>query len=711
MSTDAFSLTGKPWIRRFSLQRSVAELLGKRWMEAVVPVLLLIVTTAYFIGSTPRFTSSANLTTLSKILAEVGLVALGLTIVLLAGGIDISVGAMFGLVNIASLILFKEFGWPVAGVAVGAIAAGAAMGLLNGVLVAYGKTRPFITTLVTLLLFRTVTQYLEQRYTRQLSITTRFDDAWEFLTTGKIGGVPFPLVLLLAVALLMHVLLTRTRFGWKITAVGSSRTAARRAGMNLKRITLASFIVSGALTGLAGLLQASRLQQSSSATGVGMEFTVLTAVVLGGVSLSGGRGTAARALIGALVVSILSQGFTLQGRERDLYTAVLAVILLVFAAIDLKWGKNRGKAIQKIFLVPGTVSLPALPDIYEPTSVWALNDRLTGAEPIGLGRVEGPEDVAFDRAGRLYCGDRRGWIWRFSGDDYSDGEVFARVGGLPLGMTFDADDNLVICIGGMGLYSVTPSGHVNRLGTEVPRSWYKLVDDSAIRVADDLDIAPDGKIYFSDASTRFDGTEWHFDILESRPNGRVLCYDPATGKTTTVLKNCSFPNGVCVSHDGQSILINSTILCRIDRYWIDGPKKGQFEPFLVDLPGLPDNINRASDGGYWLAFAGMRTPAFDLTMRHPGFRRRMVKELPGDEWLLPNMNTSCVVKVTETGEVVECLWDGSQRDHAVITSMREHEGYLYLGGLTNNRVGRVRLDQPGVTRETARAGAASRPGA
>jgi ribose transport system permease protein len=92
-------------------------------------------------------------------------------------------------------------------------------------------------------------------------------------------------------------------------------------------------------------------------------------------------------------------------------------------------------------------------------------------------------------------------------------------------------------------------------------------------------------------------------------------------------------------------------------------------------------------------------------MQHPNFRRRMVKQIPGDEWLLPNMNTSCVIKVTEAGEVVDCLWDGAQRDHAVITSMREHEGHLYLGGLTNNRVGRIPLDHPDVTRPRAAAGA------
>ena len=116
------------------------------------------------------------------------------------------------------------------------------------------------------------------------------------------------------------------------------------------------------------------------------------------------------------------------------------------------------------------------------------------------------------------------------------------------------------------------------------------------------------------------------------------------------------------------------------------------EPVISDLPGLPDNINRASDGNYWLALVGIRTPVFDLAMKKPGFRLRMVKQVPTDEWLAPGLNHGCVLKFTESGEVLESYWDPTGISHSTLTSMREHKGYLYLGGLENNRIGRIKLD-------------------
>ncbi|WP_326640569.1 SMP-30/gluconolactonase/LRE family protein [Streptosporangium sp. NBC_01755] len=690
MPKDAFALTGMSWRHRFSFQRSLAELLGKRWMEAVVPCLLLVGVLTYFSITTEGFFTPDNASTLSQNFAELGLVALGMTIVLIGGGIDLSVGSVFAVVNGFALIGYKLLGWPVAVVAVAAIALGALLGSVNGLLIAYAKTRPFITTLVTLLAYRTVAEYIDATYSPELTTTTRIDPAWDMLGAGQIAGLTTQFVWLIVVAMVVHVLLSRSRWGWRITAIGSSRTSARRAGMNLPGITFSTYAAAGALAGAAGLLTASRLEQSSASTGVGMEFAVLTAVVLGGVSLAGGRGTAMRALIGALAVVAISQGLTLQAQPRYVYSMVLAVILLLFAAFDLKWGKNRGKAIQKIYMAPGRFRLKASPDIYEKGSVWALNDRLTGAEAIGTGELDGPEDVVVDDQGRMYCGDRRGWLWRID-DPAAKPELVARIGGHPLGVVMDAGGDVAICVAGMGLYGISPQGEVKPLATDVKRTWYRINDDSAIRLADDLDMAPDGKIYFSDASTRFDGDEYFLDLIESRPNGRLLCYDPKTRQTSVALRNYAFPNGICVSHDGMSVLINSSNLYRIDRFYIAGPKAGRLEPFIENLPGIPDNINRASDGGYWVAFAGMRTPVWDLAISMPKFRRRMVKELPFDEWLVPNLNTSCVIKITEEGEVVESMWDGQQKDHAVITSMREHEGYLYLGGLTNDRLGRVRL--------------------
>ena len=688
MSRDAYKLTGLPWRNRFSFQRSLAEVLGKRWAESAVPALLLVGVVVYFGITAPGFFTTSNSQTMSQVVAELGLVALGMTIVLVGGGIDLSVGAVVAVTNAFALIAYKEYEWPVFLVVLATVCLGAAMGAVNGTLIAVLKTRPFITTLVTMLGFRTIAEYIDQSRSSDLALAFRTEEAWTFLGSGRIAGVSMSLWILVVMVVVIHVLLSRSRWGWRVTAVGSSRTSARRAGMSLGWITASTYVISGALAGASGVLIASRLEQTSATTGQGLEFAVLTAVVLGGVSLAGGRGTAMRALIGTLVVCVISQGLILQGKDRYLYQVVLAIVLLVFAAIDLKWGKNRGKAIQKIYLVPGRVRVERSPDLYDSDSVWALNDRLNGAQAVGKGVLDGPEDVVVDSSGAIYCGDRRGWIWRIP---HADGvpELLARVGGHPLGVALDRDESVVICVAGMGLYQVSQAGKISSLATEVPRSRNRINDDSAIRLADDLDITVDGTVYFSDASTRFDGDEYFLDLIENRPNGRLLSFDPKTGRTTVELRNYSFPNGVCISHDGKSVLINSSNLYRIDRYWIDGPKKGQVEPLVTNLPGVPDNINRASDGTYWVAFAGMRTPAWDLAASMPAFRRRMIKQVPVDEWLVPNLNSSCVIKVTEEGEILESMWDSEQADHPVITSMREFEGYLYLGGLTNNRLGRV----------------------
>lgn len=696
MSRDAFSLTRLRWVDRFSLQRTLGEVLGKRWAEAAVPASLLVSVLVYFAMTTESYFAPANLQTLSQSLAELGLVALGMTVVMVGGGIDLSVGAIVAVVNGSALIMFKLYELPVSVIVVACIVIGGLMGALNGVMIAFLKTRPFITTLVTLLAYRTIAEFIDTSYGSKLAVALRVDGSWSAIGNGFIFGMAAALFVLLVATALMHVLLSRSRWGWRVTAVGSSRTSARRAGMSLARVTVSTYIVSGALAGLSGLFLAARLEQFSAKTGQGLEFAVLTAVVIGGVSLSGGRGTAMRALIGATIVSVISQGLILEGTSRFIYSIVLSIILLVFVTIDLKWGKNRGKAVQKIYLAPGRTAIRPSPDIYEPGSVWAVNRRLTGAESIGEGVLDGPEDVVIDADGTIYCGDRRGWLWRIA-TPTSEPQLLARIGGHPLGLALDKDHNVLMCVAGMGLYRITPEGVVSPVSTEVRRTWYRANDDSAVRIADDLDLAPDGTVYFSDLSTRFDGDEYFLDLIEARPNGRLLAWDPTTNKTSIELRNYCAPNGVCVSHDGQSVLINSSNLYRIDRYWIAGPKKGQLEPVAENLPGVPDNINRASDGTYWVAFAGMRTPAWDLAIALPGFRRRMVKELPTDEWLVPNLNTSCVIRMTEDGEVLESLWDGEQRDHSVITSMREHDGYLYLGGLTNNRLGRVDLGDDAVS--------------
>jgi ribose transport system permease protein len=259
-------------------------------------------------------------------------------------------------------------------------------------------------------------------------------------------------------------------------------------------------------------------------------------------------------------------------------------------------------------------------------------------------------------------------------------------------MAIDQYDNLYSCVGGMGLYRVTPDGTVELATDETNRTPFSIIDDSRLRLADDCDIAPDGKVYFSEATVRYELHDWAVDCLESRGNGRLICFDPARKSTRTVARNLIFPNGVCVAHDGKSVFFAESWGPRVRRLWLEGSKKGQIDIVIDNMPGYPDNINRSSDGCYWCAILGVRTPALDISLRMPGFRRRMATRLPQDEWLFPNINTGCVVKFTDDGDVVDVLWDASAVNHPLVTSMREHKGHLYLGGVSNNRIGRIKLE-------------------
>jgi ribose transport system permease protein len=244
----------------------------------------------------------------------------------------------------------------------------------------------------------------------------------------------------------------------------------------------------------------------------------------------------------------------------------------------------------------------------------------------------------------------------------------------------------------MGLYQISPTREVRKLTDETNRTWLSIIDDSRLKLADDLDIAPDGRIFFSEATIRYDMHDWPTDALESRGNGRLICYDPRDRSTRTILRDLQFPNGVCMTGDGRSFFFAETWGCRINRYWFAGPKKGRREVVVPDLPGYPDNINRASDGNFWVALVGMRSPALDLALRMPSMRKRMAKRVARDEWLFPNINTGCVLKFDMSGQVLESLWDLGGENHPMVTSMREHKGRLYLGGLYNDRIGSLKLD-------------------
>lgn len=668
------------------------EILSKRWADNAIPFLVLVIVLIAVGPLLPNFYTLASLSDLGRQMAEFGLVVLALAIVMLSGGIDLSVGSMFAMAALGALLGMNVWELPVFVVLAGVLVMGAFFGFVNGFLVGYLRLRAFLTTLVTLIILRSIYVIVFLDYSTAL--VTGFADSaiWDFLAFGTLYGFPFTLIVSGLIAVVWHIVLSRMRPGWRLTAVGGARRSAYNAGIDVRRTVCQAYVWSGILCALAGFLYAARLGSAGADTGVGLEVSALTAAVLGGNSLGGGRGSVAKAIIGALLVMIITNSLISFGVPGSITSTVLGIFLIAAVFVDMRWVRNRDEILSKTYVSPTYLKLPDPPRTTDPGSPYRLNDKLRTVEIIGLGQIEGPEDVILDRHDNLYCGTRHGDIVRFFGPDFERHEVFAHIGGHPLGMAFDANDNLLVCIGGMGLYQVAPDKTVTKLTDETNRRWTSVVDDSRLRLADDLDIAPDGRIFFSEATVRYEQEDWATDALESRGNGRIICYDPKTQSTRTVLPNLVFANGITTMYDGQSLLFAESWTCSISRYWFDGPKKGQVEPVLANLPGYPDNINRASDGNYWAALLGMRTPALDLAMTMPDFRRRMARRVAPDFWLYPNINTGCVIKFNDKGEILETLWDLGGQNHPMITSMREHKGWLYLGGVSNNRIGRYRIE-------------------
>ncbi len=679
---------------RYVPDHVVGEVLGRRWMDNAIPVILLVALSIFLSEAIPNFLSLGNLSDTAQQIGEIGLIVIGMTIVMLSGGIDISVGSTFALANFTTLALINVAEWPAWAAIVATLCVGALLGLINGLLVGYLRLRAFLTTLVMLTLTRAVVDLLLQIYSVRIASSQISSDVLDFIGSDSILTLPVSFVVLIVVAIVAHVVLTRLRFGWRIVAVGGSRRSAYNAGIPVRRVVCLSYVVSGVLTGLAGVLYAARLSGAGPDTGLGLELTVVTAALLGGNSIGGGRGSVGKALVGVIIVTLLTSALVRLGLESGGSAMVLGLVLLLAIGIDVRWVKWRHKLQAKVYVSPAYLKLPTSPPIDAGSALpYAVNDRLRDVEIIGLGELDGPEDVVLDPSGNLYCSVRQGEIIRFLGPDFTRREVFSHVGGRPLGLAFDQAGNLVTCIAGMGLYRVDPEGKAHKLTAETNRSRLSVIDDSRMRLADDLDIAPDGKIYFSEATIRYGFEDWVVDALEGRGNGRIIRYDPATGTTRTIVRNLLFPNGMCMAHDNASVLFAETWGCRVSRYWIVGPKAGTTEIVIPDLPGYPDNINRGSHQTYWVALAGTRTPSYDLAMTMPGFRRRMARRVASDEWLFPNVNVGCVVHFDASGRVIETLWDSEGINHPAISSVCEHRGYLYLGGVTNNRIGRIKLPE------------------
>jgi sugar lactone lactonase YvrE len=285
--------------------------------------------------------------------------------------------------------------------------------------------------------------------------------------------------------------------------------------------------------------------------------------------------------------------------------------------------------------------VPALEGIYE------QNNLLASVERLGSGIGIGPEHIAVDDQGRLYAGVEDGRIVRIQPDG-SQPETFADPGGRALGLEFDGSGNLIVADAYKGLLSIAPNGSITVLSTEAEGVPFGFTNE--------LDVAADGTIYFTDASFKFPLDRYTDDLMEHRPNGRFLAYDPATATTQVLISDLHFANGVAVAPDQTSVLLAEMGKYRIWRYWISGTRAGQSEIVIDNLPGFPDNLTSNGEGIFWFPLVSPRLSDVDNMMLPNPFLRRVIMRLP--ESMLPEAeNYGFVLGIDIEGNVIHNLQD------------------------------------------------------
>ena len=295
-------------------------------------VALLLICAAGVITAGDRFASVDNMLTILRFAATIGVVSIGMTFVVTGGGFDLSVGAILALASVwsttfATQNLAEDTHWIV--MVFAALAVGAGCGLVNGVVIAYGKVVPFITTLAMLAAARGLAEIISERRTQIVRIDG-FKDFW----SADIVGVPLIVVIFVLVSAGGWVLLNRTTFGRRTLAVGGNPEAARLAGINVNRHTVMLYVLVGLCCGMAALMLVGRTSTGSSTHGMGYELDAIAAVVFGGTLLSGGRGTIVGTVLGVLIFMTLSNVFTLN--NQDTSTQAIAKGLIIVVAVLLQ---------------------------------------------------------------------------------------------------------------------------------------------------------------------------------------------------------------------------------------------------------------------------------------------------------------------------------------------------------------------------------------
>ncbi|PRR79708.1 ABC transporter permease [Clostridium vincentii] len=311
------------------MNENVKEQLAK-YKSLIGLVLLCIVIT--FV--TPNFLTLTNITNVFTQVSVNAIIAIGMTFVILTGGIDLSVGSTLAISGSLAASIIKSTGNVPLAVLVASLV-GISVGLINGLLISKGKLQAFIVTLATMTIFRGLTLV----FTDGTPIS-KLPESFVNLGNGKIGFMPIPVIITVVVAAFAIYLLSKTRFGRYLYALGGNEDSARLSGINTSKIKVLAYVISGFAASIAGVIITSRIGSASPNAGMGFELDAIVAVVIGGTSLAGGEGRITGTIIGALVIGVLNNGLNLMNVSPFYQSIVKGLVILIAVLLDRKSRKK-----------------------------------------------------------------------------------------------------------------------------------------------------------------------------------------------------------------------------------------------------------------------------------------------------------------------------------------------------------------------------------
>ncbi len=298
--------------------------------EARVLLGLILLVIVFSIG-TPHFLDQRNLFNVGRQITMLSIVAFGMTVVLIAGGIDLSVGSVMAVTGVMVATLMKRYELAVPLAVLLAVLSGLGIGTINGLVTNYLGIPAFIATLAMM----TIARGLVLLYTKATPIYD-FPKAFDFIGQGYVGPVPFPVILLALIFAVMYLMLRYTVLGRYAYAIGGSAEVSRLSGINVKLHSTVLFAISGLCAGIAGVILASRMGAGEPTSAQGMELDAIAAVVVGGTSLFGGKGTLVGTLLGAFLMGVLANGLSLMGIEPFIQMAISGVIIIIAVTISAR---------------------------------------------------------------------------------------------------------------------------------------------------------------------------------------------------------------------------------------------------------------------------------------------------------------------------------------------------------------------------------------